>query len=130
MDRKNYEYIATTLISVDFKKSILKKDLEISYSAKPKFNKTNDIIIKGTVDFLADDKVIGFVKMRTIFKNQLVEEKAEKNNFSNFNLDDQIYFMKPLLSELSLFIANLTEKAARIPLIIPIEQILDNIEKT
>ena len=124
MESTDYEYYGTTLIEVDFKKSLLSGDIDLNFDVSPGFNKKKDIYVKGTVEFIVNGKSKGSIAMESIFK--LKKELGNDDvKFSDFNADAKEYFIKPLLSELSLFISILSQKTVRLPIVLPIENIID-----
>lgn len=125
MESTDYAYYGTTLVKVDFKKSLLKKNIDVRFGVSPKLNEKKDIYIKGKAEFIIDGKVKGSITMQAVFKlNASID--TEDMKFSDFDSEDQNYFIRPLLSEISLFISILSQKASRLPIILPIEEILES----
>ncbi|AYY08857.1 MULTISPECIES: hypothetical protein [Enterococcus] len=125
MESTDYAYYGTSLIKVDFKKSLLKNNIDVRFGVSPKLNKKKDVYIKGKAEFVVDEEVKGLIAMQAVFKlNKQIDN--EDMEFSDFDIEDQNYFIRPLLSEISLFISILSQKASRLPIILPIEEILEN----
>lgn len=95
MESTDYEYYGTTLVGVDFKKSLLSGDIDLNFDVSPGFNKKKDIYVKGTVEFIVDGKSKGSIAMESIFKLKKELGNADVK-FSDFNAESQDYFIKPL----------------------------------
>jgi len=109
MESTDYAYYGTSLIKVDFKKSLLKNNIDVRFGVSPKLNKKKDVYIKGKAEFVVDEEVKGLIAMQAVFKlNKQIDN--EDMEFSDFDIEDQNYFIRPLLSEISLFISILSQK--------------------
>lgn len=120
MEKLHYEYLGTTLEEIRFNKSVLKKEFELELKIIQKNDIKDKICIVGKMDILVNNVTNGFIIMQSVFKEKNKDDK-NKVKLSNLDSKEQTYFVKPVLSELSLLMSILSQKAVRLPFILPID---------
>lgn len=120
MDKNDYGYLGTTLEEIQFNKNVLKKEFELRLNIIQKNGTKNKMCIVGEMDILINNITIGSIKMQSVFEEKN-KNKLNKIELSSLESTEQTYFVKPVLSELSLLMSILSQKAVRLPLILPID---------
>lgn len=129
MDRKDFKFISTKLIRVFLEEKNFKDDMVISlkveYSVQEKDNETEVTTIKvlGELEVNnSEEEIAANIVMESYFEtDKVVKEELEE-------LND--YLHTPVLNELSLLLGQLTGKALKVPIIMPldIDEILEKKE--
>lgn len=121
MDKKNYEYDATTLKKLFFDSDLYENEMEFSYKLTHSVqNPENDenyksrIKVEGELEARnSKDEVVTRILMESYFKSETFLSDEEFNQ-----IEEAEYFNQPIMSELTLLLGSLTGKAFRVPLII------------
>lgn len=122
MDKLAYEYLGTTLEEIRFNKSVLKNEFEIKLKVVQKNDIKDKICIIGKMDILNNSTINGSIEMHSVFR-EVNNNVTERIKLLNLNSTEQTYFVKPVLSELSLLLSILSQKAVRLPLNLSVENL-------
>lgn len=121
MDRKDFKFISTKLLKVFLDESFFKEtmafSLKVQYSIKEEETEGEVTVIKvlGELDVNnSDEKTAANIVMESYF-----ETKKEVGEKDLENLND--YLHTPVLNEISILLGNLTGKALKVPIVIPLD---------
>ena len=124
MERENFRYIKTNLISVDFQKKYLESISNVSFSVSTLITKKNNLLIKGNLGLLSDEKSNGSLIMESIFSINS-DEIIKEFSIENLDQETEKFLLKPLLTELAMLFGYLTSKATLVPVILPIDDFIN-----